>query len=341
MTRRHASRSGALVIWLAAVIGGGCSQGTYRQVLEEPVHTAPRVELDEESFLFVEASGGGFLWSECARVGDDALKELYEKARAEGYDALTDVEWWDYRERAWTRVPQCRREWGWLSGTIYLAWWPAATKVRVRGKAVDRPVLTKAVAAKAPTARPFKAVGVGPVPMGRTSAEMRRVDDGPVLSAGVFGGRTKGYDLRLGLPEAVDWGFAVEVARTSECCDQVDGEERRVVGSTSVAMLGQWYFGNSFYLVAGPGVEDRAYERVTEERGRRAWRERTAVLQLGVGNEWRTERGWVYGADWLVTSVPVYGLGVTRGSGADARGNERLRGESLWKVFVWRVGRVF
>jgi hypothetical protein len=318
---------------ILALLQSGCAQSSFSYTIAEPVRLE-RAPGQEKRPVFA-GEGTGNVWTACRAVNHEAMDEMLDAARAQGYPAVSDLEWYDFKRRRWGKAPACRTEYGWFATTIYLFWWPNATKVHVRGRGMKL--------AEKPSAAVFSVKQVGEPEA--SDQEIRRREKHPMtVAASAMIGPYLGAGLSVGrfADEATRWSLAWEKASLFGdrfSCDPY------LADYDTVSLRQDVFLTRTFYLSAGPAVQrqrflSRCFDRggagggfrpPSEQRGEL----RLAGVDVGLGHEWRSLSGFYGGCEWV---GGFFGVETSRDGDVGRRGSRR---PSTARVLNCRLGLTF
>lgn len=299
--------------WLVMILflATGCGHQSFQYTVAEPLRMEPfKGEGEGQEF---EAEGQGYLWSDCRTVNQDAVDQLIDRAKAKGFTAVADFEWYDYTQGTWVKSPSCRTEYGWLLGLHATSWWPHATKVKVRGQGLH-------VENGAKVAGLFPTTSLGQ--QEPTSREIRKANphDTTVMlthmnlafflvGAGVGVGHFVDPETR--------WTAALE-GQIYPLIGGLGGSEciPRNRGNTTFAARREKFVNNSFFYSIGPAIQTQYYNlecpyallrriasrpdtSAQDSVSEKSWQYGLVGADFGVGNEWRTKSGFFGGCEWI------------------------------------------
>jgi len=314
----------------------GCSYQSFRYSATDPVRLDP-VDHGELGPVFY-GIGTGPMWSKCSTVNQEAVDNLLNQAKAAEYDAVTDLQWYDYKSAQWVKEPACLTEFGWITGMLYTFWAQKATMVRVKANGIKKASLTN-------PDNFFRAKTVGSNEL--TSEEVRQVDPRKFAIAPVFG---PSLIVEIGLKFArfVDpntrWAANLNFARILGDMSGHAGCGIRpsADGWEIFAVRREQFLGNSFYFGLGPAVQDQVWfwsgcdistsspntSTQTTASKSRYWHYGLVGLDAGIGNEWRSSSGLFGGCEWFGGFVGMkvwqHGDEVTHGGNKPYRFTPRL-----------------
>ncbi len=327
------------VVFAISSLLGGCGSQSFRYTVSEPIRLEPLDNQNSEKVFTAE--GYGFIWSDCRTVNADAVDDLLGDAESKGYEAVADLKWYDYEKQKWLKEPTCRTEYGWLAGTLYTFWWPKATKVRVQARGIN-----KAVSADSSSKDIFKSKTLGEKEV--LSSKSRKIHPNdttlglelmagiPVLGAGVRAGHFFDADKRWG----TNFELAIPVGEHLSCGSYVSGW-------ATLATRFEHFLGNSFYYGIGPGIGYQRYlsscqnsyssDDVSSTRTSGRWSYGLVGIDVGLGNEWRSNSGLFGGCEWF---GGFFGMPVVK-NGEEVKDGTRMPLPFAPRILACYLGTAF
>ncbi|MEI6398164.1 MAG: hypothetical protein WCO71_05275 [Pseudomonadota bacterium] len=319
---------------LCLVFLTGCSYQSFHYSATDPVRIDP-LDKQKQGREFY-GLGKGFVWSGCSAVNQQAIDDLLRQAQGAGYDAVSDLFWYDYQHGSWVKEPTCLTELGWLAGLIYTFWMPGATKVQVKATAIMK-------GAHSDLNDIFHSKTVGSE---LNNSEKIRQTHMPKLAVAqvLEAGMVVGVGLRVGhfVDHDTRWTATLKLETIFHDPPYRYCNRRRVQGWATLAVRRETFIGNSFYYGLGPAIQqqDWAYNSCEcldnspdvsthQPAVKKRLRQYGLIgVDAGIGNEWRSPFGLFGGCEWL---------GGFLGIKVWQRGDEFISGDNYPYRFIPRV----
>ena len=126
---------------LIILSASSCISKSFPYRFEDPLNV---VNFPQGSTETAYGEGTGFLWTSCEAVNAKAIQQLKDQLKPN--EKIVQLEWIT-KHNIFETDTKCTKEVAWAI-SVYLFWWPSATKVTVRGKIMDSTKLEELVRQK-------------------------------------------------------------------------------------------------------------------------------------------------------------------------------------------------